>query len=190
MKLKHNEEIIKTLHHHFTAIVFRELKVAILSMPFYFVASMFAPVLNGWQMLYLYAAVTILFLSIIMYDGILYWMDRLVITNMRILYIDWKNPFSRSEHEAELSDIQDIETTESGILSFLPIFDYGNFTLETASAHTIINFNEAPDPEGIKHFIYHLSVKPNRMRPVSSSHIADDKARQSIEEAAAVTRRQ
>lgn len=190
MKLKQNEEVIKTLHHHYTAIVFRELKVALLSIPFYFVASMFGPVLNGLEMFLLYAGVSLLFISIILYDGILYWLDRLVITNLRILYIDWQNPFSRSEHEAELMDIQDIETTESGILSFLPIFDYGNFTLETASAHTIIKFNEAPDPEGIKHFIYHLSVKPNRMRPVSSSHVADDKARQSVEEAAAVTRRQ
>ncbi len=187
MKLKENEEVIKTLHHHYTAIFFREFKVALLSVPFYFVVGLFNSV---WQIFWLYFAVTVFFLSIVLYDGILYWLDRLVITNMRILYIDWKNPFSRSEHEAELMDIQDIETTESGILSILPIFDYGDFTMETASAHTIIKFNEAPDPEGIKHFIYHLSVKPNRMRPVSSSHVADDKARQSVEEAAAVNRSQ
>lgn len=190
MLKKENEEVVKVLHHHYTALFLREFKVALLSIPFYFVASFFGAFLNTGQMFQVYSVITLIFLIVIIYDGVLYWMDRLIITNIRVVYIDWLNPFSRSEHEAELVDIQDIETTETGVLSFLPFFDYGNFTLETASAHTIITFNEAPDPEGIKHFIYHLSVKPNRIRPVASSNIADDKARQSAEEAAAVTRRQ
>lgn len=190
MKLKENEAVVKVFHHHYMALMLRELKVVIISVPFFFVASFISPLLNNWQMFFIYASIVAVFLGLIMYDGILYWLDRMVVTNMRVLYVDWKNIFSRSEHEAELVDIQDIETTEAGILSFLPIFDYGNFTLETASAHTIINFTEAPDPEGIKHFIYHLDIKPNRIRSVASQTEADDKARQSVEEASAVTRRQ
>ncbi len=190
MRLKEHEEVVKVFHHHYTALVLRELKVALISIPFFFVASFVSPLLNYWQMFFVYSVVGALFLAVILYDGILYWLDRLIVTNMRVLYIDWKNIFSRSEHEAELVDIQDIETTETGVLAFLPIFDYGNFMLETASAHTIINFNEAPDPEGIKHFIYHLDIKPNRIRSVANQTEADDKARQPVEEASAVTRRQ
>ncbi len=190
MLLKENEEVIKIFHHHYTPLVLREIKVALLSIPFFFVAWLFSSLLNFWTMFAIYSVVGGAFLLAIVYDATLYWLDRLVITNIRVLYIDWKNMFSRSEHEAELVDIQDIETTESGVLSFLPIFDYGNFMLETASAHTIINFNEAPDPEGIKHFIYHLNVKPHRIRHAATLTEEDDKARQSAEEAASVTRRQ
>ena len=89
-----------------------------------------------------------------------------------------------------MHDIQDIETRETGVLSFLPFFDYGSFTLQTASAHTTIDFDNAPDPEGIKHFIYHLAVKPNRIRPVAPHEHTDDKARQTADETATVARRQ
>jgi len=190
MRLKENEEVVKVFRHHYTTLVIRELKVVLASVPFFFVAWLFSPLLDYWQMFTVYLSIASIFIVAILYDGILYWMDRLVVTNMRVLYVDWKNIFSHSEHEAELVDIQDIETTETGILSFLPIFDYGTFKLETASSQTIINFNEAPDPEGIKHFIYHLDIKPNRIRTVATQTEADDKARQSVEEASAVTRRQ
>jgi hypothetical protein len=189
MKLKEGEEIIKIYHHHYTTLIFRELVVALLSIPFFLVGAFFNGVLSPWQMFLLYGAIALIFILVMLYDGILFHMDRLVITNMRIVYIDWQNAFSRSEHQAELSEIQDIETKETGVLSFLPIFDYGTFILETAAAHTIIKFNDAPDPEGIKHFIYHLLRKPNRIRTASSA-LSDDKARQTVDEAAAVARRQ
>lgn len=190
MKLKQNEQVIKVFHHHYTSLIIRELKVAFLSIPFFFLVYLLTPIVSTNTLYTIYFVVSFGFIAVILYDGILYWMDRLIITNMRVLYVDWKNIFIRTEHEAELIDIQDIETTENGILSFLHIFDYGDFKLETASAHTIINFNEAPDPEGIKHFIYHLVIKPNRIRNVSSHFGVDDKARQYTEESSAVTRRQ
>lgn len=189
MKLKENEEVVKVLHHHYVALIIRELKIVIVSIPFFFVASLFSTLMNPYQQILMYGAITIVFGLIIAHDGILYHLDRLVITNHRIIYIDWQGIFSRSEHEAELVDIQDIETKETGVLSFIPMFDYGMFTVETASAHTIINFTEAPDPEGIKHFIYHLNVKPNRIGTVGLSS-TDDKARQTEDEAHTVARRQ
>lgn len=190
MHLKNNEIVVKIFHHHYFTHILRELKIAILSFPFFLVASFFSTLLTPAQMFGVYAGIAFFFALAIAYDAILYWLDRLIITNMRVLYIDWQNPFSRSEHEADMIDIQDIETKESGILSNLPVFDFGHFSIRTASAGTVVIFNEAPDPEGIKHFIYHLNVKPNRIGPVSISKNEDDKARQSVEEASAVTRRQ
>lgn len=188
MKLKQDEEVIKIFHHHISAMVVRLMKIALLSIPFYFVAYLVTFFLTPLSSVLVFVGVTLFFALIITYEGVLYHLDRLIITNMRVIYIDWMGAFRRHEHEAELVDIQDIETRETGILSFLPIFDYGTFTVETASAHTIIKFTEAPDPEGIKHFIYHLSVKPNRMRPVGLSN-ADDKARQTDQDIA-VARKQ
>lgn len=188
MKLKENEYVVKVFHHHLSAMILRMSLIALTSIPFFFVAFIVSHILDPVQAIFVYLAVFVCFALVMFYDGLLYHLDRLIITNYRIIYIDWQGAFSRNEHEAELIDIQDIETREKGVLSFLPFMDYGTMTIETASAHTIVKFTEAPDPEGIKHFIYHLNVKPNRIRPVGLS-TADDKARQTDQDIA-VSRKQ
>jgi len=82
-----------------------------------------------------------------------YILDKLIITNKRVIWINWKTLFKREEHEAELMDIQDIETREKGILSKWHIMDYGLLQIATASSTLCISFEDCPDPEGIKHFI-------------------------------------
>ena len=95
---------------------------------------------------------------LVSYSSLIYWLDRLVVTDQRIVHIDWQYLTVRNESEAELNDIQDIKTGEKGFLSYFYVFDYGFFALSTASAKVIITFLDAPDPEGIRKFIYH--VKP------------------------------
>jgi hypothetical protein len=97
-----------------------------------------------------------LFALIIVYVALIYWLDKLIITNHRIIYIDWKYLTVRDESEALLNDIQDIQTEEKGILSTFAIFDYGLLRLDTASSYITIEFFQAPDPEGIRKFIYHV----------------------------------
>ena len=89
----------------------------------------------------------------------MYWLDRLVVTNHRVIYVDWKYFTVRNEYGADLGDIQDIVTKEKGFLSHFKMFDYGEFRLETASNRSIIVFVNAPDPEGLRQFVYKL--KPN-----------------------------
>ena len=189
MHLQPEEQHVKTFYHHPMPLVIRIFGFAIVSAPFYFFASFFSTLLTREQLGITYAVITTVFLLIAVYDTVLYYLDRLIITNQRVLHVDWKSIFDRAEHEAELIDIQDIGTQEAGILSFLPIFDYGLFKLETASTKTTISFTNAPDPEGIKHFIYHLNVKPHRIGAAGLSTI-DDKARYSVDEEARITRRQ
>ncbi len=85
-----------------------------------------------------------------------YWLDKLVVTNQRIILINWQTLLARNESEAFLHDIQDIQTKEKGFLANFKIFDYGLFKLETASSQVTIMFDNAPDPEGIRRFVYHL----------------------------------
>lgn len=189
MKLQDNEQIVKVFHHHPTARIFRGLGIVLAGLPFFFCAWFFRGVLDSTQMFWVYMSVFLINFSILMYDSILYYLDRLIITNRRVLYIDWNGAFSNTEHEAELIDIQDIETREKGIFAFFSFLDFGDFTLETASTHTTIHFPSAPDPEGIKHFIYHLTLKPNRIRGDGLTP-TDDKTRETSEHAATVARRQ
>jgi hypothetical protein len=189
MNLSDQETILKVYHHHPTTFFFRLVNYIIVSLPFYFVAAFFYTVFSPWQMVILFGTITLIFGFLTMYDLVLFYLDQLIITNRRIVHVDWKSALSRSEAEAELLDIQDITTKEMGIFSALKIFDYGLFMLETASTKTSIIFPDAPDPEGIKHFIYRLYQKPSRIEPANNESSIHDTARQVTEEEAAVSGR-
>ena len=189
MNLAEEESIIKTYHHHPTTFFFRGFNFVIVSLPFYLVASFFFAVFNPWQMAILYLAITLMFGLLAVYDLVLFYLDKLVITNRRIVHIDWKSAFSRSEAEAELLDIQDITTKEMGVFAALKMFDYGLFMVETASSKASIIFSDAPDPEGIKHFTYRLYQKPSRIEPANNVSSIHDTARQVAEEESAISGR-
>ena len=97
-----------------------------------------------------------IFALVCAYVSLVYWLDKLVITNERIIYIDWIFLTLRKESEAFLDDIEDIQTQEKGFISKFRIFDYGRFKLETAASSVCIDFIEAPNPEGIRKFVYHI----------------------------------
>jgi hypothetical protein len=190
MNLQDEENVIKVFHHHPTTFFIKAVNYLIVSLPFYFMGYLISTALNKWQAFGVYAVITAIFGFLIFYDLMLFFLDHLIITNRRIIHVDWKSAFSRTEAEAELLDIQDITTKEMGVFSALKMFDYGIFTLETASTKTSIIFADAPDPEGIKHFIYRLYQKPSRIESASNVSSVHDTARQIPEEEAAATRRQ
>ncbi len=189
MHLAKDEQAIKIYHHHLTTFLLRACVMIIVSLPFYFMAAIISGILSPANAILTYAGITVIFGLAMLYDLGLFYLDRLVITNKRVVHIDWKSALKRDEQEALIMDIQHISTQESGIFSFLPFFDFGTFKLETASTKTSVIFNDAPDPEGIKHFIYHLNIKPSRIRAGLVTPIHDT-ARQIVEEEAGVSRRQ
>jgi uncharacterized protein YfeS len=123
------------------------------------VALMFSSVMPQLLTFSLVAAVFVLFALVYAYDFMMYYLDTLVLTNQRIVHLDWISPFRYQETQAMLDDIQNIESKENGFLSSIKLFDFGEFLVETASTKTVITFNEAPDPEGIKFFVTNLSRK-------------------------------
>lgn len=163
MRLNEDESKIKTFFHHPLPFVVTTLKTAMVSFPFFFVAWFFNGVLDSSQLLFAYFLIGTVFVLIIGYRGLVYFLDRLIVTNKRIIYVDWKTLFDVGESGAEFNEIQDIETSEHGILSSIPLFDYGTFHVETSATKTSITFYNAIDPEGIKYFIYHLQKKPSRI---------------------------
>lgn len=159
MKLQSGEKIIKVYHHHPAFYFWRSAKVWGASMPFYFLAFIFSPLFPTPVALSVYAAITVLFVLVNLYDFVMYYLDTLVITTQRVVHLDWINPFRYTENQAMLNDIQNIESEENGFLSKFKWFDFGVFLLETASTRTVITFTEAPDPEGMKFFVTNLSRK-------------------------------
>jgi len=189
MQFKGDESKIKTFFHHPLPYFFRAVQIVVVSFPFFFVASFFQGTLDQTTMFFVYFGIGALFSLILLYDGFLYFMDRIILTNKRIIHVDWRSLVDREETEADLNDIQDISTKEYGILSSIALFDYGTFHVETAASKAAIIFKNATDPEGIKHFIYHLQQKPSRIENEALESPTYDRAYEEKDEAAGVGRK-
>jgi len=153
MQLQNEENIIKIYHHHPFPFMVQIAKAVGASLPFFFLLYLFSSILTYNQLIIGILVVLALFTVIIIYLALIYWLDKVVITNKRIVHIDWKVLSQRDEGEALLNDVQDIHTKEKGILSAIYLFDYGLLRIETAASKATIIFTEAPDPEGIKKFL-------------------------------------
>lgn len=101
------------------------------------------------------------FALVVIYVSLVYWLDKLIVTNQRIVFVDWKFFSVKDEAEAFYNEIQEIQTREKGFLSYFKFFDYGTIIIETASAHIDIAFPNAPDPEEIRRFIYQIRNPDN-----------------------------
>ncbi|MBA4336735.1 hypothetical protein C0416_03090 [bacterium] len=177
MKLQSKEQIVKVFHHHPFPFLIQLIKAVSASFPFFFLLYLFSPALPYNVIIIANLAIIVMFSLVILYMALIFWFDRLVITNKRALHVDWVFMLKRVESEALLYDIQDIYTQEQGILSAIPLFDYGIIKLETASSKTTITFMQAPDPEGIKAFIKdHIEAcRPNTacdVKPIAAPAIA------------------
>jgi len=156
MDLREGEQVLKVYHHHPTPFVFKMMRMVVGFLPFFFLLYMAKDSFSTKGFVITHLVLFLIFALICAYKSIIYWMDILVITSERIIYVNWTGLSSRSECEAFLSDIEEIKTREKGFMSKFYIFDYGEFRLETAASSVSIDYNEAPDPEGIRKFVYHI----------------------------------
>lgn len=156
MHLESNEIVLKIFYHHYLPFAIRLLKLIGAALPFYFLLFLLANNLSAKVIIFLHLGIVVIFTLALIYVTIVYWLDRLVITNKRVIFIDWKYLTVKAEFEAKLEDVQDIRTIERGILASIPFLDYGVIEVKTASDRTVILFPEAPNPEGIRQFIYQV----------------------------------
>lgn len=156
MHLREGEQILKIFHHHPTPFVFDIFKLILAAIPFFVVLFILKESFNTKWFVIAYVILILCFALVVAYMSFIFWMDRLVVTNHRIVYVNWKMLSIREEAEAFHREIEEIMTQEKGIFSYFKTFDYGTIRIETAAAHVNIDFRDAPDPEGIRKFIYHI----------------------------------
>lgn len=156
MDFREGERALKVFYHHPTPFIFWAFEIIIAFL------ICFIPLFLSQNLIPLSVFIVLnlilfsFFILIIFYKSVIYWFDKLIVTNQRIIHINWINFLTRRESEASLDDIQDIKTTEKGLISYFRFLDYGTFALMTSSAKTTILFEQAPDPEGIRQYIYHV----------------------------------
>ncbi len=89
-----------------------------------------------------------LFTFIFAFEKFLGWyFNVFLITNERVVDIDFKNMLNKHFAEANLSVIQDVSSSVKGILG--TFFNYGDVLIQTASEINQINFEKIPNPDKI-----------------------------------------
>lgn len=156
MHLRGNEVIHHIYRRHYFPFIFSVIKILAASFPFYFLLFMMQSGMSTGVFYGAFAVITGLFILVFCYVSFVYWADKLLVTNFRVIYINWKLVNVSEEMEAELEAIQDIHIVEKGIFSFLPFLDYGTLTIATAASEVSVRFEKAPDPDEIKRFIFSL----------------------------------
>lgn len=167
MHLRHAEEIIRIIKRHKTPYVFKLLKIFLIIIPLYILLFSLRDQLNIEWMLILFSVLSF-FLGIIL--GLVsldYLLDKIIITNKRIVWVNWLSLFKKEEHEAELIDVHDVGIRERGILSKLSLFNYGMLDIKTYASKTIISFGDCPHPESVGHFIIVQAEKARGAIPSS-----------------------
>ncbi len=89
-----------------------------------------------------------LFTFIYAFEKFLGWyFNVFLVTNERVVDIDFKNMLNKHFAEADLSAIQDVSSSVKGLLG--TFFNYGDVLIQTASEINQINFEKVPNPEKI-----------------------------------------
>ena len=156
MELRDGENILKKYRHHPTPFIWMMIKTLFGATPFYLFLFFALPYMDVSLSIILHTVFFIIFGFVVLYLTLIYWLDVLVVTNQRIISIDYKFLTTSQTSQTFIQAIQDICTHELGILSYFRIFDYGSVIIETAASDITLVFDNAPDPEGIRQFIYHI----------------------------------
>ncbi len=156
MHLREGEQILKIYRHHPTPFVWQIFVAVLGTLPFFFMLFLLQESFSSKTFLIISLVILFIFGIVVAYISLVYWLDKFIITNQRIVFVDWRLLSERDEAETFYHEIQEITTREKGVLAYLKAFDYGNIAIETASAHVVIEFPNAPDPEGIRRYIYHI----------------------------------
>lgn len=74
-----------------------------------------------------------------------YYLQMLIITNLRVIYLDQTLYFNRNRDSLDLHEIQDVVLNQEGIMK--TFLNYGEVTITLSSAHASKTFTCVPNPE-------------------------------------------
>lgn len=152
MHMRPNEKIVEKYRHHPFPFFLQMLLMGFASVILYGGVLLFSPDVSGGTLFTIQLVLGIILLLFIAHMALIYWGDSLVLTNYRLIAIDWKFFHWQTEEEVGLHSIQEIETSDKGLLKYIPLFAYGTITIRSEGTAHIL-FENAPEPDKIKHRI-------------------------------------
>ena len=156
MLLRQNEKIIKIFRHHRWPFIFQTILTILILIPFFILLTK----AEGWLMLKLLIPLKVILLllsfGIIIYNILVYWLYKLIVTNQRIIHVDWKTLTEKEVHDIELADVQHVKIKNSGIIDNLPLLDYGIIEFQGGADSNRITFMQIPNPAQAQELINKL----------------------------------
>ncbi|MBT5346573.1 hypothetical protein HOJ01_03410 [bacterium] len=88
---------------------------------------------------------------------LIYWLDKLIITNQRLIFINWISITNVHEREINLKDIQDIASFERGLIRFISVLSYGKIVIKSSAYKFDITFEEIGKANKVRTFITRIT---------------------------------
>ncbi|MGB9637656.1 MAG: hypothetical protein ACPLY7_02545 [Microgenomates group bacterium] len=120
----------------------------------------FFPLLDSFPVRFQLIFVVVWYLILLMYifERFLSWFFNMtIITDERIVDVDFLNLTTKKVADADLDKIQDVSFANTGV--FGTIFDFGNVLVQTAAEVTEFVFENVPDPAGIAKILQRLRTE-------------------------------
>ncbi|MDP3964849.1 MAG: PH domain-containing protein, partial [bacterium] len=153
--LKEGEEVISIERRYYLTFVFQAaLALMLVLIPFFFLFPLFR--LGGFGVLSFFALL-LLGLVVLTRQGVMYYLNGLVITKERIMDFDQRGLFNRVVSETTYAKIQDVSFEIKGVLQTM--LNYGNLEIKTAGAQAYLEINVVAEHKRILEMITRLQTE-------------------------------
>ena len=156
MILRKNEQVLHTVYHHFLPYVIRCIYFFVFASIFLLFIRFVVEFLPSYAF-YIYLATFLIYLLVFLNMTFIYWLDKLIITNQRLIYINWISITNVQENEINLKSIQDIGSFEKGLVRFIPFLSHGKIVIKSSAYKNDITFEEIGKANKVRTFITRIS---------------------------------
>jgi membrane protein YdbS with pleckstrin-like domain len=156
-----DENVVLVVRSHwivYLPFLFVAIVILLLPLVFEIVLSSFSE--NMVLFLALFVSCLTVSLTIIMYSFVRWFYDVNIITDRRVIDLDFTSVVSHSFSEARLTRIEDVTHKQKGIIG--SIFDIGTVYFQTAGATARIEFDSIPRPRDVQNIMYNLLESKKR----------------------------
>jgi hypothetical protein len=169
--LEDGESIVRIVHRHWWFIALRFLAIAAIGVALPVVVGLLAglkvlSLAGAWPaMLALWALWGLVLWTLFWQFWTTYFMDTWVITNRRIIDIDYHRLFDRNIAMLRLDRVQDVTTHVEGVMATM--LKYGSVLVQTAGTQDEFLIDQIADPEGLRDTISSVvGLAADRLRVV------------------------
>jgi len=159
------ESIILLLRKHWITNIFWVIISIILIIlpvilfPAVFISGIISPIIPSSYFSLVILTWYLLAFSYILVNFLLWYFTVSIVTNERVVDIDFVNILSKKFAETRIDRIEDVTNKTRGFIS--AIFDYGDVIVQTAAKEAMFQFEAVPHPEKVVRIINDLMGKTN-----------------------------
>ena len=172
IQLAPQETIIAVFRKHWFVILFEVFGIALIALAplgLYLFGKIFLFDSLGPDVALVFGFFYVLFLVVLWLVGFNLWMDyyldKLIVTNERVIEIEQRGLFSREISSLHMENIQDVTIEVHGIIQ--TFFKLGDVHVQTSGAMRQVSINYLARPEDAKHLIMQIHTEMlNRVKSV------------------------